>query len=152
MTKKKVDPMALFQGTIVAEIAEVAAAGKFEDFSEELLPGEDVLGELNDFEKAAYTLSSRNVDEHNKFVDLARKAGAPKKQVLPVLVQLDHTNETAMAMLWHSVKNRLRLYGESHLALRKGHKVVRMNRAAVHMAEMVAMGAVMRDLLGGVPD
>lgn len=156
MTKKKTDPMKLFEGTVVAEIAKVAMAGEFEDLPEFTMNGEDVLGELNDFEKAANTLSNRRIKEYNALAEKANRTKAPKGEVMPELTQLEAVHEAAMALVWHSVRTRLKLYGEENLALRRGFKVVRMNaervRAAAHVAELAMMGSVMRSIIGSVPD
>lgn len=122
MSDKKLD--------LLAEIAEVLRAGEFASVSaKEQIPGCEVVGELDDQEKACFTVFERLTSEMKAIC--AAACGGEHREPCPEetrLRSLDGKKDVVKDLMWQLVRDRLNLWGNEsrQLTLGVGWKVFRL--------------------------
>jgi hypothetical protein len=102
----------LVEGTIFGEVLAIMKSGDYEEvpFAEEdnrVSKSDNVLGELNDLEKALYTLRQRTI---KKIMDSNRKSVNDQKPPFSILEKLKSMHreyDTVHELLWHVITKRI---------------------------------------------
>lgn len=125
------------KGTIVAELLEVMQDGKFSLPDTPVAEGEKVIGEMNDYEKALYTLAEKYQNSVHDIAIRFRGQGRPVgREEEPKLVkQLEcykQRYDLISELMWDSIK--IRLVSQADIiapgcGIRSGCKVVLIFKA-----------------------
>ncbi len=104
------------RGSLLEEILLVMESGEFEDVGEPAEEDEKPIGEMNNLEKALFTVRGGNQQKFKAAIEEDRLAAAV----------FHDAADTAQKMMWQNIRKRLVSAGEdiSHLGIREGWKLV----------------------------
>ena len=146
MSNKKLD--------LLAEIAEVLQAGEFALVSaEEQIPGCEVVGELDDQEKACFTVRGRITGEMKAIC--AAACGGEHREPCPEKTRLNalaNKQEVVKELMWQLVRDRLDLWDDenSRLTLGADWTIIRLPLLREQMDGIVIIGGEELMGLGGL--
>jgi len=106
----------LFDGTFLGELSGVIEKNEFQDPGDEVKAEEKAEGEMNQLEKAVWTLANKK-DRLAGMMELKIRFDTPamteKEILLNELILLKHQAKILRELMWLLVKERLNLSGKS---------------------------------------
>lgn len=122
----------VLKGTFIEELFETIQAGKFVDPEVRLKPGDQVVGEMNDLERALYALSGKYVKTERALTNRLSGRGEPYSseemaQMKADLARCRGRSKVAGALLWANIEERFAGRDKSESTgwgVRSGHQVV----------------------------
>jgi len=114
--------MDLFKGTLLEELLEIEL---FIDPGYRIEPGEKIIGEMTDLEKAVYTLIELRQKKIRNIMEKGEEPVFSNRKLTPVeaLDKVRKEVETLDQLLWALIEDRLRVW-ENEVGIREKYKIV----------------------------
>ncbi len=102
------------RGSLLEDVLLVMESGEFEDVKKAAERDEKLLGEMNNFEKALFTVREKNRQKC--------KAAMEKNDFAAAM--FDDASDTVQKMMWQSIRHRLASRETSRFGIRRGWQIV----------------------------